>query len=61
VKIRGDQLVPRDGHYELRVNANLWETHYFDHLALRVIDHPADTEIFADGGSCWCRRNRFIG
>lgn len=48
VKIRGDQLVPRDGQYEIRINANLWETHYFDHLALRVIDHPADTEVFAD-------------
>ncbi|MBN9120171.1 MAG: VCBS repeat-containing protein [Planctomycetes bacterium] len=48
VRVRGDQLVPRDGHYEVRVNANLWETHYFDHLALRVVDHPADTEVFAD-------------
>ncbi len=48
VKIRGDQLVPRDGKYEVRINANLWETHYFDHLALRVIDHPVDTEVFAD-------------
>jgi tetratricopeptide (TPR) repeat protein len=48
VKIRGDQLVPRDGHYEVRVNANLWETHYFDHLSLRVVDHPADTELFSD-------------
>jgi hypothetical protein len=48
VKVRGDRLVPRDGHYELRVNANLWETHYFDHLSLRVIDHPPDTELFAD-------------
>jgi|SRR5579883_1612420 len=48
VKIRGDQLVPRDGQYEVRVNANLWETHYFDQLALLVVDHPADTELFAD-------------
>ncbi|MDB5310783.1 MAG: Tetratricopeptide repeat protein [Gemmataceae bacterium] len=48
VKIRGDQLVPRDGHYDVRVNANLWETHYFDHLALHVVDHPADTELFVD-------------
>jgi hypothetical protein len=48
VKIRGDQLVPKDGQYEVRVNANLWETHYFDHLSLRVVDHPADTELFSD-------------
>ena len=48
VRVRGDQLVPRDGHYEVRVNANLWETHYFDHTALRVVDHPPDTEVFVD-------------
>ncbi|MBP3956505.1 VCBS repeat-containing protein [Gemmata sp. G18] len=48
VKIRGDQLVPRDGHYEVRVNANLWETHYFDHLSLRVIDHPQNTDLYVD-------------
>ena len=45
VKIRGDQLLPRDGDYDLRVNANLWETHFFDHLALLVVDHPAGTEL----------------
>jgi hypothetical protein len=48
VRVRGNQLVPRGGQYELRVNANLWETHYFDHLSLRVIDHPADTELYCD-------------
>jgi Tfp pilus assembly protein PilF len=48
VKIRGDQLVPRDGYYEVRATANLWETHFFDHLSLRVIDHPADREMFVD-------------
>jgi tetratricopeptide (TPR) repeat protein len=48
IKIRGDQLVARDGCYELRVNANLWETHFFDHLSLLAIDHPADTEMFVN-------------
>ena len=48
VKIRGDQLVPRDGHYELRATANLWETHYFDHLALIAVDHPERTELVVD-------------
>lgn len=48
VKIRGNQLVPLNGYYEVRVNANLWETHYFDHLALHVIDHPAGTDMFVD-------------
>ena len=48
VRVRGDQLVPRDGFYEARAQANLWETHYFDHLALHVIDHPPGTEMFVD-------------
>jgi tetratricopeptide (TPR) repeat protein len=48
VKIRGDQLVPRDGRYDVRVTADLWETHFFDHLSLIVVDHPEGTEVFAD-------------
>jgi hypothetical protein len=48
VKIRGDQLVPRAGSYDVRVTANLWEAHYYDYMALLVIDHPRDTEIFVD-------------
>jgi tetratricopeptide (TPR) repeat protein len=48
VRIRGDQLRPRDGVYDLRVTADLWETHYFDRLALMAVDHPADTEIWVD-------------
>ena len=48
VKIRGDQLVPRDGIYDVRVNANLWETHFLDKLALVVVDHPPGTEVHLD-------------
>jgi hypothetical protein len=48
VKVRGDQLVPRDGAYDLRITAELWETHFFDLVSLMVVDHPADTEIFVD-------------
>jgi tetratricopeptide (TPR) repeat protein len=48
VKIRGDQLVPQDGCYDLRICAELWETHYFDYLALMIVDHPAGTDIFVD-------------
>lgn len=47
-KIRGDQLAPRDGDYDLRITAELWETFYIDHYALMVVDHPADTDIFVD-------------
>ncbi|HEV3006336.1 MAG TPA: FG-GAP-like repeat-containing protein, partial [Pirellulales bacterium] len=48
VKVGGDQLVAREGAYELRVQANLWETHFFDHLELVAVDHPADTELVVD-------------
>jgi cytochrome c-type biogenesis protein CcmH/NrfG len=48
VKLRGDQLAPKDGVYDVRVTADLWETHFFDHLSLLVVDHPEDTEVFVD-------------
>lgn len=48
IKIRGDQLVPSVGYYDVRVQANLWETHYLDYLALMVVDHPPNTEVFCD-------------
>jgi hypothetical protein len=48
VKIRGDQLVPRAGVYDLRITAELWETHFVDHVALLVVDHPAGTDIHVD-------------
>jgi len=47
-KISRDSLVPRDGYYDLRITAELWETYYYDQLSLMVVDHPADTEIFVD-------------
>lgn len=48
VKIRGDQLAPRHGAYDIRISAELWETHFFDHVSLLVVDHPDDVEIFVD-------------
>jgi cytochrome c-type biogenesis protein CcmH/NrfG len=48
VKIRGDQLAARDGVYDLRITAELWETHFFDHIALLVVDHPVETDIAVD-------------
>ena len=47
-KISRDQLVPRDGYYDLRITAELWETYYYDQLSLKVVDHPVGTEIFVD-------------
>jgi tetratricopeptide (TPR) repeat protein len=48
VKIRGDQLVARNNEYDLRITAELWETHFFDLIALMVVDHPEGTEVFVD-------------
>jgi Flp pilus assembly protein TadD len=48
IKIRGDQLVARDGFYDLRITAELWETHFVDHVSLLVVDHPAGTEVYVD-------------
>ncbi len=48
IKVRGDQLKPRDGYYDVRVSATLWETHYLDLLSLMVVDHPPGTEVFCD-------------
>jgi tetratricopeptide (TPR) repeat protein len=48
IRIRGDQLVPREGLYDLRITAELWETHFIDYLSLLVVDHPADEEVFVD-------------
>ena len=47
-KIPGAALQPRGGFYDLRITDELWETYYIDHYALMVVDHPEDTEIFAD-------------
>ncbi len=47
-KIRGDQLAPHHGYYDLRLTGELWETYYYDYLKLMVVDHPAGTEIFTD-------------
>ncbi|WP_165220745.1 FG-GAP-like repeat-containing protein [Aquisphaera insulae] len=48
VKIRGDQLAPSDGFYDIRITAELWETHFWDHVALMVVDHPPGTDVFVD-------------
>jgi len=47
-KIPGDELVPRNGYYDLRITGELWETYYYDYLSLMVVDHPQGTAIFTD-------------
>ena len=48
VKIGGDQMEARGGQYDVRITAELWETHFFDHVSLMVVDHPPGTEVFVD-------------
>lgn len=47
-KIAGDQLVPRDGYYDLRLTNEYWETYYIDHYSLLAVDHPRDSYVFVD-------------
>jgi hypothetical protein len=48
LKIPGDRLAPRDGHYELQITEELWEAAYFDRVELWAVDHPADVEIYSN-------------
>ena len=48
IKIPGDLLKAVDGRYQVRITAELWETHFFDHVSLLAVDHPADVEVFVD-------------
>ena len=48
VKIPGDQLKAKNGAYQVRITAELWETIYFDQLKLIAVDHPAEVEIYVD-------------
>ncbi len=47
-KIPGEQLVAKDGFYEIRITDELWESYYVDRYSLMVIDHPVETDVFAN-------------
>jgi len=48
ILIPGTLLKPDHGDYEIRITADLWETHFFDHVALEVVDHPAESSVYID-------------
>jgi Tfp pilus assembly protein PilF len=50
VRIREDQLRPRNGAYELRVTNELEEAVFLDRLQLLAVTHPADVNVFANEG-----------
>jgi hypothetical protein len=50
VRLRADQLMARDGRYELRVTNELEEAVFFDHVALLAVAHPADVAVYPDEG-----------
>jgi hypothetical protein len=50
VRIRGDQLQPRDGRYELRITNELEEAMFLDRAQLLAIDHPDDVDVFPNEG-----------
>jgi hypothetical protein len=43
----------RDSAYEVRITAELWETHFFDYMALTVVDHDPGTEAYVDERFCF--------
>ena len=50
VRIRGDQLQPTDGRFDVRVTNELEETLYADRFELVAITHPRDIDVFPDEG-----------
>jgi tetratricopeptide (TPR) repeat protein len=46
VKINGDLLAEFDGHYDLRLAAELKEIVYLDQVKLFVVDHPVEVDVY---------------
>jgi len=50
VRIRGDQLRPKDGRFEIRVTNELEETLFADRLQLIAIAHPQNIAVYPNEG-----------
>jgi tetratricopeptide (TPR) repeat protein len=46
LKVRGDQLVAKNGRFSLKFTEPMEEVIYLDQVRLFAIDHPADADIF---------------
>ncbi|MCC7015216.1 MAG: hypothetical protein IT454_21840 [Planctomycetes bacterium] len=53
VLVRGDQLVPKDGVYELQFTEELREVTYLDRIRLDVVDHPSAVEVYPNELFCF--------
>ena len=48
VRIPSDKINAVDGVYDVRITAELWESHFFDYVSLVAVDHPVGTDTFID-------------
>ncbi|PWN06688.1 FG-GAP-like repeat-containing protein [Rhodohalobacter mucosus] len=48
VRIPSEKIESVDGYYDVRITAELWESHFFDYVSLVAVDHPEGSEIFID-------------
>lgn len=48
LKIDGSKIRPRGDRYSFRITEELWEVAYFDKVALSVVDHPADVDVWTN-------------
>ena len=50
VRIRGEQLRPRNGRFELRMTNELEETLFLDRVQLLAVTHPSDVDVYPNEG-----------
>ena len=50
VRIRADQLHPRNGRLELRITNELEETLFLDRVQLLAIEHPSNVDVYPNEG-----------
>ncbi|MEM1068600.1 MAG: hypothetical protein AAGI63_06880 [Planctomycetota bacterium] len=48
LKIDGSDVRPNGDCYEFRITEELWEIAYFDKVALTVVDHPANVDVWTN-------------